>query len=90
MRLRAVAGDPMRAFARVPADTPARDLVDPSFWVKVKHRLRAFAVVVVIPDDGAWYAELLCTRPTEPRMHVLTFRVFEARRDCGKGVLDGY
>jgi len=47
-------------FATAPAGTPREASLDAVFWTHVARKLRPLARVTVMPEDGAWYQELLC------------------------------
>ncbi len=47
-------------FVSPPAGTSRNAPLDAAFWVHVARKLRPMARVTVMPEDGAWYQELLC------------------------------
>lgn len=43
------------------ATAQLKDVLDPSYWSHVAAKFALYDVVEVIPDGGAWYAQLLVT-----------------------------
>lgn len=45
--------------AVVPAGTPFESVLEHAFWANVSRRMKMGDKIIVLPRDGAWYAELL-------------------------------
>lgn len=69
--------------ANVSAGTPYKDVLRPDFWTHVAAKLKKWSKVTVIPEDGAYYAELLVvmTSKTDVVVKQLLFMQLEATQE---------
>ena len=47
---------------KVDGVTAVDDILQPSFWVHNAARLKQFAIIDILPENGSYYAELLVTK----------------------------
>jgi len=45
--------------AIIPAGMALKDVLSPEFWANTARRMRQFDIIAVMPEDGAFYAELI-------------------------------